>query len=640
MPALVRFQALLCVFLVTTPNLSAAQNPASFTYSITPEIIRPGETATVWIDASLTDGWHIYSATVPPGGPFPTKIVITDGPLEHTGPIIQPDPVVEHDPNFDMIVEYFGKSVRFGLQGKLPEQSTAGAYYTSGEITYMLCNESTCLPPTTVAFRLTVRVEAGAPRIPYVSSALKQDASESEILAGTGDIVEIDAALVEGLGAFLYLSLSMGFLALLTPCVFPMVPITVSFFTTQSEGETPPKRAESITKSGVYCCGIMVTFTGLGTLLGLTLGASGAAQFAANPWINLGIAAIFVVFALSLFGLFEIQIPTSILNRLSASQAGGYTGILLMGLTFSLTSFTCTAPFIGTLLVLTTQGTWAWPILGMLVFSLAFVLPFFFLSLFPQRLGELPKSGAWLNSAKVVMGFLELAAALKFLSNVDLVWQWGILNREIFISMWIAIFLLCGIYLLGKIRLPNDSPLEKVGPGRLLATVGFFTLSFILLAGLFGAPLGELEAFFPPYGYHGSVAQLRSGNAQELAWNDDYQAALRKAAATGQNVFIDFTGYACTNCRWMEANIFPEPEIRGLLENYVLVHLYTDGQGPVYEENLMLQQTKFGTVTLPFYAILTPEGEELARFPGMTRDRERLQKFLQKGLTGSIRTQL
>jgi thiol:disulfide interchange protein len=645
MPARPRAHFLALFILVAATSISIfAQEPVHFKVSADPAAIRPGETVTLWIDVELVDDWHIYSATTPPGGPFPTEILLDDGLLTQVGAVIQPDPVVEHDPNFDLQVEYYGKSVRFGIMATHPPEYAEPQVNAAGGITYMLCNESACLPPTTYAFNVAVNVEQGPPRDIYVSNqtaATAVETEEEDILSGTGSIVEVDDALAQGLGAFLYLSFSMGLLALLTPCVFPMVPITVSFFTKQSEGDTPPSRSESVTKSVVYCGGIIATFTGLGTLLAATLGASGAAQFAANPWINLIITGIFVVFALSLFGLFEIQIPTSILNRLNSSGGGGYAGILLMGLTFSLTSFTCTAPFVGTLLVLTTQGTWAWPILGMLVFSVAFALPFFFLSLFPQSLSSLPKSGGWLNSVKVVMGFMELAAALKFLSNVDLVWHWGFLNREIFIAAWIALFLLCGIYLLGKIRLPHDTPLETVGPGRLLATVVFLTFSLFLLTGLFGAPLGELDAFFPPYGSQGSIAQVRGGNtAPDLNWNDDYQAALDLAEKSGKNVFIDFTGYACTNCRWMEANAFPDPEIRALLETYVLVHLYTDGQGEVYEQNRDLQQTKFGTVALPFYAIVTADGTELARFPGMTRDMDRFQKFLRKGLGKGLQARL
>ena len=535
---------------------------------------------------------------------------------------------MERDPNFDMDVEYYHTSVRFGLRAEVGE-SAPGKKILSGDITYMLCNATQCLPPETHVFEVPVTVEAGPARASYVFSAV----AASEVpLDGTGSVADVGRAITQGLGAFLYLSLSMGFLALLTPCVFPMIPITVSFFTKQ---ETQ-SRGESIAKSLAYCGGIIFTFTGLGMVLAATLGASGAAQFAANPWINLSITAIFVAFALALFGLFEIRLPYGLLNKLNSVQGGSYGAILIMGFTFSLTSFTCTAPFVGTLLVLTSQGTWAWPILGMLAFSTAFAAPFFFLSLFPQTLSSLPQSGGWLNSVKVVMGFLELAAALKFLSNVDLVWQWGILSREVFIAGWIAIFLLCGLYLLGKIRLSHDSPLDAIGPLRLLASSGCLAFGLYLMTGLFGAPLGEWDAFFPPYGSYGEIAKIRSGEP-ELTWRDDYEAALTEAQAAGKPVFIDFTGYACTNCRWMEANIFPEKEVHALLKQFVRVQLYTDGLGEKYKRNRDLQEARFGTVALPLYAILSPDGKEIAHFPGMTRDVDMFVRFLKQGIDPPLR---
>ncbi|MBS13139.1 MAG: hypothetical protein CME19_16215 [Gemmatimonadetes bacterium] len=641
MPARKWVHTIALFLLVGAGKAVSAQESAHFSFAAEPESLRPGETATLWVDVELEGDWHIYSATTPPGGPHPTEIYLDDGPLTLVGPVIQPEPVVDRDPNFDIEVEHFGKSVRFGTRVTIPEDALPGLLTASGWVTYMLCNESACLPPTTETFSIPIQVEQGPARAAYVYAVQEAPPEPNELLAGKGSTAEVDLALSQGLGAFIYLSFTMGLLALLTPCVFPMVPITVSFFTKQSEGDTPPSRSESVVKSVVYCGGIIATFTGLGMLLAATLGASGAAQFAANPWINLAITAIFVIFALSLFGLFEIHIPTALLNRLNSAGGGSYAGILLMGLTFSLTSFTCTAPFVGTLLVLTTQGTWIWPIVGMLTFSVAFALPFFFLSLFPQSLRSLPKSGGWLNSVKVVMGFLELAAAMKFLSNVDLVWNWGILSREVFIASWIALFALCGFYLLGKIRLPHDSPMETLGPGRLMTTTGCLTFSLYLLTGLFGAPLGELDAFFPPYGSQGSITQVRGGSdVKDLAWMDDYEQALAEADATGRQIFIDFTGYACTNCRWMEANVLPDPSVRDLLENYVLVHLYTDGQGQAYDDNRSLQQAKFGTVALPFYAIVTSDGQEIARFPGMTRDRQQFQKFLKKGLSPDLQARL
>ncbi len=612
-----------CVLMVLQSSVALAQNEASFGITAEPKAARVGEAVTVWIDVDLSDDWHIYSATTPPGGPYPTEIVLSGAGFRQVGAVIQPKPIVEYDPNFDMNVEYYHPRVRFGLRVEVGE-GMEGERVLSGEVTYMLCNATQCLPPDTYAFEIPVMVEAGPARAEYVFSA---DVAPKVSLDGTGSVADVGRAITEGLGAFLYLALWMGFLALLTPCVFPMIPITVSFFTKQEK----QSRGESVAKSLAYCGGIIFTFTGLGMVLAATLGASGAAQFAANPWINLLITGIFVAFALALFGLFEIRLPYGLLNKLNQVQGGSYGAILVMGFTFSLTSFTCTAPFVGTLLVLTSQGTWAWPILGMLAFSTAFASPFFFLALFPQALSSLPQSGGWLNSVKVVMGFLELAAALKFLSNVDLVWHWEIISREVFIAGWIAIFLLCSLYLLGKIRLPHDSLLDTVGPLRLLASSGCLAFGLYLMTGLFGAPLGEWDAFFPPYGSYGEIGKIRSGEP-ELTWRDDYEAALVEAKATGKPVFIDFTGYACTNCRWMEANIFPEKEVHALLKQFVRVQLYTDGREEVHKRNRDLQEANFGTVALPLYAIMLPDGKEIAHFSGMTRDVDIFVRFLKQGI--------
>jgi thiol:disulfide interchange protein len=616
------------LFLLASAKPIAAKDPVTFTIAAEPSRAIPGETITIWIDAVLSDDWHIYSTTTPPGGPYPTEIKLANQKgFQQSGAILQPEPKKEHDPNFDMVVEYYGEQVRFGLETRVSDSAELGERSIRGTITYMLCNDVSCLPPTPYEFIVPIHLTEGIPREQYIKSmsALPEETEQQEFY-GLGSIADVDRAVSEGLASFLYLAFTMGFLALLTPCVFPMVPITVSFFTKQES----QSRAESVFKSLVYCGGIVVTFTGLGLLLAATLGASGAALFAANPWINLFITGLFVAFALSLFGLFEIRIPAVLLTRLSSVQGGSYGAILIMGFTFTLTSFTCTAPFVGTLLVLTSQGTWAWPILGMLAFSTAFALPFFFLALFPQGLNALPQSGGWLNSVKVVLGFLELAAALKFLSNADLVWSWGLISREVFLALWIAIFTLCTAYLLGKIRLANDSPLKTVGSLRLLASLGCLAFSLYLVTGLFGSPLGELDAFFPPYGAKGEISQIRGG--ESLTWRNEIDPALKEAGVTGQPIFIDFTGYACTNCRWMEANIFADPEVRRLLESMILVQLYTDGQGEMHERNRKYQQSRFGTVALPFYAILSPENKIVSRFPGLTRDKDLFIRFLRQGI--------
>jgi thiol:disulfide interchange protein DsbD len=418
--------------------------------------------------------------------------------------------------------------------------------------------------------------------------------------------------------------MTMGALSLATPCVFPMIPITVSFFTKQAE----TTRASGIRQALVYSFGIIFTFTGLGLGLAALLGATGINQFAANPWVNLAITAVFLGFALNLFGLYQIGIPSSLLTKLSKTGSGsGYASALLMGLTFTLTSFTCTVPFVGTVLVATSQGDWLWPAMGMLGFSVVFAAPFFILALLPRMLVALPKSGGWLNSVKVTMGFLEVAAAMKFVSNVDLVWQWHIFTRETVLCIWIATAVLATVYLLGKFRLPHDSPMEHLGVLRMTAALLFLAIGFYLFTGLMGASLGEIDAFLPPR-TAGAFAFTGGAHGQELSWNTNLEGALAQARQENKLVFVDFTGYTCTNCRWMEANIFPLPAVNTTLQKYIRLQLYTDGEGKQYQENQAYQKEKFGTVALPLYAILDAQGNRLSTFPGMTRNAQEFVRFL------------
>jgi thiol:disulfide interchange protein DsbD len=411
-----------------------------------------------------------------------------------------------------------------------------------------------------------------------------------------------------------------------------MIPITVSYFTNHSAGS----RAKSVRLALVYSIGIILTFTALGMLLAIFVGAAGINLFAANPWVNLLITGIFLFFAFNLFGSYEINIPTSVLTKLDnmtrshEGEGSGFVGALLMGLTFTLTSFTCTSPFVGTILVSASQGSWQMPLVGMLAFSTVFALPFFVLALVPQWVSQLPRAGGWMNSIKVSMGFLEVAAAMKFLSNVDLVWHWGIFTRPVVLAIWIAIGIILAIYLLGKFQLSLDSKPERIGAFRLISAIISLAISFYLLTGLFGAKLGELESFLPPE-TETSRSSFNNSKSNEPTWiNNDFEGSLKRAKAENKMVFVDFTGYTCTNCRWMEANMFPKREVETELNKFVLARLYTDGNGEIYERQQQFQEQTFQTVALPFYAVFDADGKPLATFPGLTRNAQEFVDFLRK----------
>ncbi|RPJ87155.1 MAG: DUF255 domain-containing protein, partial [Acidobacteria bacterium] len=370
-------------------------------------------------------------------------------------------------------------------------------------------------------------------------------------------------------------------------------------------------------------------------------GAGGINRLAASPFVNILIALVFIVFALSLFGAFELRLPSRWLTAVDkqSSKSGGLAGILLMALTFSLTSFTCTVPFVGTVMVAALQGDWLWSLLGVTVFAAVFSAPFFLLAVFPSLLKSLPKSGNWMNSVKVTMGFLELAAAMKFVSNVDLVYQWEMLTRPVFIAIWLALALVTAMYLLGWFRLPHEMPGQSVGVFRVFSAIFFLAVSFYLFRGLLGFPLGELDAFLPPRDYGGVEASVLGGSGRAAAkdelWLDSYAEGLEVARRENRPIFLDFTGYTCTNCRWMESNMFPLPEVQALLGRFVLVRLYTDGPEEVHERNLQFERDRFGTIALPYYAIISPEDQVLATFPGLTRDSSAFIEFLNRGLRGT-----
>ena len=636
--------------------------------------LKPGQKTSAIVEAKIGPGWHLYSITQPPGGPTTTVISLPQGQVLHAaGTVVGPVPETDYDPNFEMNTEFYEGSARFRVPLITDSAAEPGPSKGVVVVLFQVCNDTMCLPPTSVhlPFNVTIvaataKESAAAPVLPGKKTANSGAGFVTAgVIKGGNRRIEVEDERVKGksepmnfpspsstahlaspsktptpstspqpLSSFLWLAMGFGALSLLTPCVFPMIPITVSYFT----GHAAESRGRAVKQALVYAVGIILTFTALGMILALAVGAGGVNLFAANPWVNLLITGIFLGFALNLFGAFEIQIPSGVLTKLDKAtrRAGGseVIGTLLMGFTFTLTSFTCTAPFVGTLLVMAAQGRWHRPLVGMLAFSVVFALPFFFLAWMPQHLARLPKSGGWLNAVKVVMGFLEVAAAMKFLSNADLVWRWNIFTREVCLAVWVAIGVLTTLYLLGQFKLAHDSPVERLGALRLTWTMLCLAMTFYLLTGLFGRPLGELESFLPPATANGSPAIGTSRSASgDLTWIlNDYAGALKQAQQERKRVFVDFTGYTCTNCRWMEANMFPRPEVRRELQQYVRVRLYTDGAGKLFEDQQQMQQRMFGTVALPFYAILDADGRSLATFAGLTRNAAEFEAFLGKGL--------
>jgi len=600
-----------------------------WTVKTTPLSGARGELLKLELHGAIPDGFYTYPGRNQGVGTSPTVVKpIAGAPFKVDGPLIDP-PGKQKDGH-----EIYEKEVTFTVPIRIAIDAAPGAYPTKLSIDSQVCNEKNCIGSTGVLVDFALNITDAAP---IAAAATIDDSSK-----GQGGKADIDIARQQGLWSFLKLSMFTGFLALLTPCVFPMIPITVSFFTKRKQAT----RSAAVRDAGVYAVGIICAFVVLGFLFTFLMGATGVRDFATNPWANIVVATVFMALAFSLFGAYEIQLPTSIMNSLNkkAGDGDGVLSVLLMGIVFALTSFTCTVPFIGAVLVTATQGDLLWPAVGMLGFATVFAAPFLVLAVIPALLKSLPKSGGWLNSVKVVMGFLEIAAALKFFSNVDLGFQWGILTRELFLAIWIALTLMIVFYLLGKFQMTHDSPVERIGAARATLATAFLGLAVWMVAGLFGMKLGELDAFIPPRIYPGQTQPSFSfggsggGKHQELTWIEDYDVAVAESKRRNVPLFLDFTGDQCTNCRLMEENIFPRPEIHALLSQFVRAKLVTDRKsGPDRERSIRyvkMQEERFQTASLPFYVILSPDDKVLATFDGLTRDAAVYAEFLKKGTAG------
>ncbi len=526
--------------------------------------------------ATIEPTWHLYSQDIPDGGPIPTEFIFVKsdaweamGPVEERGHLEE-----EYDPNFMMDLKYYSLEVDFVQTIRILSTED---FEVTGELTFMTCDPIQCLPPEYVDFHFDVDGKTASVAGGSAAKAASADPANSRSL----------------LGVFLLCFLG-GFAALLTPCVFPMIPLTVSFFTKQSK-----TRAKGIANAIIYGLSIIVLYTLIGLLITVLFGSDALNAISTDPYVNIFFFLILVIFAISFFGAFELTLPSGWVNNADrASERGGLVGIFFMAFTLALVSFSCTGPIIGSLLFEAFSGGIQGPLTGMFGFSLALALPFGLFAAFPGWLNSLPKSGGWLNSVKVTLGFVELAFALKFLSTADLVWQAGILKREWFIVSWIAIFGLLTLYLLGQLRLPHDSPLEKISVPRLFFAIISLTFTIYLIPGLWGAPLKAISGFTPPMfyseapeGFGGNVsatADISDGRMvpegadpahcpHGLNCFHDFEKGKAYAKKVNKPIMLDFTGWGCVNCRKMEEQVWSDPRVLERLRNgVVLISLYVD----------------------------------------------------------------
>lgn len=671
----------------------AQQNPVHF--SVQQKQVSPTEVEVVFT-AKIDQGWHVYSTNLPADGPTSASLhvdkaegVTPVGKLTTRGKELN-----VYDKTFEMKLRYFENSVGFVQRYKI----TAKTYSIKGYLEYGACNDEMCLPPTQVEFNFKGNGPASAPAatptaanaetektttaatnvaadgLSALTAMTADTAKKSDVLpADTAGSVKQENAqvnadvnlwqpVIKELSAFnstkdstnsslwsiFFMGVLGGFIALLTPCVWPIIPMTVSFFLKRAKDD----RKKGIRDAVTYGLSIIVIYMGLATLVTWAFGPQKLNELATNAPFNVFFFLLLVVFAFSFFGWFELRLPSSWGNAVDnkASATTGLLSIFLMAFTLSLVSFSCTAPVVGLLLVqAATSGDWVAPAVGMFGFALALALPFTFFALFPTLLKKAPKSGSWMNMIKVVLGFIELAFSLKFLSVADLAYGWHILDRETFLSIWIVLFGLLGLYLIGKLKFPHDDPDQKAMPVPAIM-LGLCSLAFsvYMLPGLWGAPSKAVSAFAPPI----NTQDFNLAPQAVHAAYTDYDEGMRAAAAAGKPVLVDFTGFGCVNCRKMEASVWTDSRVAEKLnKDYVLISLYVDDKTPlkqpievklpdgtsrtlrtIGDKWSYLEQTKFGYLAQPFYVPLDNAGKPLNGSFSFKEDVPAYLEFLDKGL--------
>ena len=633
----------LLALLLFLPSLLFSQifNPVEWTFS--QEDLGNSEYNLVF-EANIEDGWYVYSQFVGDDGPIATAFTFFESEnYELVGNTEEGTPIEEFDPNFDMVLKYFKKKAVFSQKVKL----TSNSSIVSGEFVFMVCDEAQCLPPEYVEF--SFELGSGEFSSAETETVVEENSSSLNLVNSedTPSSNNSNEKSKKGMWSIFFIAFFSGFAALLTPCVFPMIPMTVSYFTKQSKS-----KAKGVSNAIIYGLSIIFIYVALGVGVSAIFGPEVLNSMATNAYFNIAFFLLLVVFAASFLGAFELTLPHSWINKADkASDRGGLIGIFFMALVLALVSFSCTGPIVGTLLVeAASGGDYLGPVIGMLGFSLAIALPFALFAAFPGWLNSLPQSGGWLNSVKVVLGFLELALAFKFLSNADLVWQTHLLERELFIAIWIVIFALLTMYLLGMFKLSHDSDLKYLSVGRLFSAILTGVLTIYMIPGLWGAPLKLINAFPPPMHYSESpygVGYTAGGGASADSHNEnegqhlgpqglmvfhEYQDGLDYAKKVGLPVIIDFTGWACVNCRKMEEEVWSNPEVKQILrDEVVLVSLYVDERTPLpeneqYETTIagkkkkvrtvgdkwtVLQAETYKTNSQPYYVILDHDENQL-----------------------------